>query len=254
MPHFLLLLPAVSGLAGIFFPLEDLAVLRASVIVDYQNVHLTAYDVFNRGGNRHESLIHPMQFAKRAVQQRNSVQRDGYEHAEVARVTAFRGLHHVDHDWEQHRRCMDQAAAWRAAGVDVQLRDLKYSYERGADGKPILDIHGKKVPHDRPREKGIDVLCALACVREAARPDVDLVILASRDTDLIPALDEVYDFHRADPKVYAKIETVSWLNRRWREEGTRSGGSLRPTAPRQIWNTNLDRSCYEASLDRADYR
>ena len=29
--------------------------LSAVVVIDYQNVHLTAYDIFNRGGDRHDS-------------------------------------------------------------------------------------------------------------------------------------------------------------------------------------------------------
>lgn len=65
----------------------------------------------------------------------------------------YRGLHHVDHDWEQNRRCLDQATRWRADGA----------------------------------------------------------FLASRDTDLVPALDEVYDFHGAEPDRYAIIETVAWI-------------------------------------------
>lgn len=228
--------------------------LRTSVIVDYQNVHLTAFDVFNPRGDRHDSLIHPMQFAKRAIVQRNARQREGYPQAVVTRVIAYRGLHHVDYDWEQNRRALDQATQWGNDGVDVQLRDLKYSFRLGADGRPLRDINGKKIPQGRPKEKGIDVLCALACVREAARSDVDLVVLASRDTDLVPALDEVYDFRGSDPDRYARIETVSWFNSRWEEEKSMSGGSLRPTAPRKIWNTNLDRACYDASIDRTSYR
>ncbi|KJQ55727.1 hypothetical protein RS85_00429 [Microbacterium sp. SA39] len=243
------MLPAVSGLAGIFLP-RGAAMLRTSVVIDYQNVHLTAHDVFNPGGNRHDSLIHPMQFAKSAIIERNARQRAGFPHAVCERVTVFRGLHHVDHDWEQNRRCRDQATEWTNDGVHVELRDLKYRFQRGADGRPVLDINGKKVPEGRPVEKGIDVLCALACVREAARPDVDLVILASRDTDLVPALDEVYDFRGADPARYARIETVAWFD----SGAARNFGSLRPTAPRKIWNTNLGRAVFDASLDRKDYR
>ncbi|HEY4420939.1 MAG TPA: hypothetical protein VGN22_15560 [Pseudonocardia sp.] len=52
-------------------------------------------------------------------------------------------------------------------------------------------------------EKGIDVLCALAMVREARSPDVDLGILASHDSDLEPALDEAIALQ------YAKVETFS---------------------------------------------
>jgi hypothetical protein len=46
--------------------------------------------------------------------------------------------------------------------VRIELRDLKYRYEYGADGRPVLDINGKKIPRGRPEEKGFDVLCALA--------------------------------------------------------------------------------------------
>lgn len=227
--------------------------LRASVVIDYQNVHLTAHDVFNPRGDKHDSLIHPMQFARRAILQRNVRQREGHPHAAVERVIAFRGLPHVDHDWEQNRRCLDQTTQWTQDGATIVLRDLKYRYEYSA-GRPVVDINGKKVPIGRPTEKGIDVLCALACVREAARPDIDVVILASRDTDLVPALDEVYDLRSEEPDRYARIETVAWFNSRAEEEGARSYGSLQPTAPRRIWNTNLDRACYEASIDRTDYR
>lgn len=227
--------------------------LRAVVVIDYQNVHLTASDVFGDRSNRHESLIHPVHFAKAGLQERNARQREGYPHAELQRVIAYRGLPHVDHDWEQHRRCQDQATQWRTDGAEVELRDLKYRYRNGADGRPVLDIHGKKEPLGPGREKGIDVLCALRCVREAMKDDVDLVILASRDSDLIPVLDEVHDMHREDRGV-ASIETFSWFNRDASKMGVFTFGNLRPSGDRRIWNTNLDRSCYEASLDRRDYR
>jgi len=227
--------------------------LRAAVVIDYQNVHLTASDVFGDRSNRHESLIHPVHFVKAGLQERNARQREGYPHAELQRVIAYRGLPHVGHDWEQHRRCQDQATQWRTDGAEVELRDLKYRYRNGADGRPVLDIHGNKEPLGPGREKGIDVLCALRCVREAMKDDVDLVILASRDSDLIPVLDEVHDMHREDRGV-APIETFSWFNRDASKMGVFTFGNLRPSEGRRIWNTNLDRSCYEASLDRRDYR
>ncbi|WP_181127931.1 MULTISPECIES: hypothetical protein [unclassified Rathayibacter] len=223
-------------------------------MIDYQNVHLTARDTFDPRGDAHDSLIHPQQFAARAVIERNAVQRAGYEHATLARVVAFRGLPHVDHDWEQHRRCIDQAVQWRSDGARIELRDLKYKFRLGADRRPITDIYGKKEPIGRPVEKGIDVLCALTAVREAAAPDIDLVILATRDTDLVPVLDEIHDLHEMDPERYARIETVSWRNPNAQAEGAYNGGNLRPTGSRRIWNTNLGRDCYDASIDRRDYR
>lgn len=228
--------------------------LRAAFVIDYQNVHLTARDVFDPHGSAHDSLIHPMLFARRAIQARNSRQREGFPHAEVARVTMFRGLPHVDHDWEQHRRCLDQATQWRNDGAIVELRDLKYRYQYDASGRPVMDIHGKKTPIGKPQEKGIDVLCAIACINESEQPDVDIVVLASRDTDLVPVLDELYDRRGRDRTRFAAIETASWLNRDARRTGGMSGGPLLPTSPRRIWNTNLDRICYEASIDRTQYR
>lgn len=228
--------------------------LRASFVIDYQNVHLTARDVFAPRGDSHESLIHPMLFARRALHERNARQREGHPLAQLASVSVYRGLPHVDHDWEQNRRCQDQATQWRRDGAAVELRDLKYRYELDGAGRPISDVRGKKVPKGRPKEKGIDVLCALACLREAQRDDVDVVVLASRDTDLRPVLDELYDLRGTDPSRYARIETASWLNNRARQEGTMSGGPLTPTGGRRIWNTNLNRACYEASLDRTPYR
>lgn len=227
---------------------------RVAFIIDYQNVHLTARDTFDPGGEPHNSLIHPVLFAQRAILERNSRQREGYPAATLTRVTAFRGLPHVDHDWEQNRRCIDQKRRWVEDGAVVELRDLKYKYQRDATGEEIVDEDGKKRPAGRPREKGIDVLCALAAVREAAASDIDIVVLASRDTDLVPVLDEIFDFHGADPEKYARVETVSWHNANAREENAFNGGSLQPRCGRRIWNTNLNRACYEASIDRNDYR
>lgn len=96
------------------------------------------------------------------------------------------------------------------------------------------------------------MLVALTCVRQALREDIDLVILASRDTDLVPVLESLLDMRADDPSV-ARIETTAWYNRSAGEEGNYSGGNLRPSDGRQVWNTNLDRRGFEASRDRRDY-
>lgn len=223
--------------------------LRAAVVIDYQNVHLTARDVFNPQDADHLSLVHPMLFARAAMQRRNQRQKDGYPLASVERVFVARGLPHSDHDAAQHARCSAQAAQWRSDGAIVELRDLKYDVQRGAGGRALKDIHGKTMPVGRGKEKGVDVLCALKLVRYAIDPDIDLVVLASRDTDLVPALDEVYDMRGQDSAV-ARVETFTWDA----PDAPRRLGSLRPSGGRKIWNTNLDRRIFEASLDPRDYR
>lgn len=135
--------------------------LSTVVVIDYQNVHLTARDVFDKDGEKHNSLIHPRRFAETAVRMRNQLQRDGYPHAVLREVVAFRGMPHSLYDWEQNRRCNAQASQWRRDGATGELRDLRQ--------------------------------------------------------------------HRF------------------------AGGSIRPSGRRRVWNTNLDRDCYEAALDPHDY-
>jgi hypothetical protein len=69
---------------------------------------------------------------------------------------------------------------------------------------------------------------ALAVVREVQRSDVDLVILASHDSDLEPALDEALALG------LTKIETF------WYDPAQRHRiRQLRPGSGRTIWNTRL---------------
>lgn len=223
--------------------------LRAAVVMDYQNVHLTARDIFQPGQPPYTALIHPMQFAKAAVQERNRRQREGFPHATLAKVFVARGLPHTDHEREQNGRCTAQAEQWRRDGAEVHLRDLKYEYDRDASGRPIKDINGKMTPKGRGKEKGVDVACGVRAVRFAVEPAIDLVLLASRDTDLVPVLDEIYDMRGTDPKTVARIETLTWDD----PTAALRLGSLRPGGSRKIWNTNLDRKVFEAAVDRTEY-
>jgi hypothetical protein len=96
--------------------------LRMAVLIDYQNIHLTARDVFAPvGASAKDTLVHPVRFA-------------------------------------------DQLCERRAA--------LQTSYPR--------------LP---AQEKGIDVMLALDLVRMAQERTFDIVVLASHDTDLEPALE-----------------------------------------------------------------
>jgi hypothetical protein len=69
------------------------------------------------------------------------------------------------------------------------------------------------------------------------------VILASTDSDLIPALDEAIELGSA------KVETCCWFDRRepWRSR------QLRPERVKAIWNTNLGEQEFQRSRDLTDY-
>jgi len=57
---------------------------------------------------------------------------------------------------------------------------------------------------DKPREKGIDVVCALHAFQASTRGDYGSIILASHDSDLVPALEMANDLGGTP------IDTVRW--------------------------------------------
>lgn len=126
--------------------------------------------------------------------------------------------------------------------VIVTHRPLRYRYVRDGSGRPITDpVTGIKVPQGPPAEKGVDVMCALAVLRHARRQDIDVVILASLDSDLIPALDEVVSIGQ-------RVETFSWWSPDdWSFEMHLSDRSKR------VWNTRLGEQEFLRCIDRTDY-
>jgi hypothetical protein len=216
------------------------------VIVDFQNVHLTGNGLFasTKLLPRHQSLIDPLVFAQRLLQVRNSRQLDGMATAALRRVEVFRGQPSPEHDPDGYARNLAQKSHWeRDRRVSVTLRPLKYEYARDATGRHATDVHGRRLPVGPPREKGVDVLCALAAVRAAQEPATDLVIIASSDSDLAPVLDEL---RRLD---CAKVETFCWY-----DPATRVGFQLHPTdRTRPVWNTRLNESDFHACFDPQDY-
>ena len=220
--------------------------LRTSVVIDYQNLHLTGHGLFEatRHLPRHETLVDPLLFANLLLHARNRSQREGFPLAVLQRVLVFRGEPSPEHDQGGYARNQAQKAHWeRDRRVQVTLRPLKYRYERDADGRPATDDTGRKLLIGPPQEKGVDVLCALAMVREARDPSIDLVILASSDSDLAPALDEV---QRLDA---AKVESFCWYDPK-----QRLGFQLHPTnRSKPIWNTRLGEDAFRSSWDRSVY-
>ena len=217
--------------------------LHAVVVIDYQNVHLTAHGLFAKPDTqRHTSLIHPLHFANQLIQARNAAQGPGYAPAMLDRVRVFRGLPSEKHDPNGYRRNLAQRAQWtRDRRVDVHLRPLTYRFERDSTGRPLLNVHGRPEITE-VREKGVDVLVALALVREAITPNVDLVILASHDTDLAPALDEALNFGSA------RIETCCW----WNPDRHRTGAP-QPSRGKRVWNTRLGQAVFDRCQDLTDY-
>jgi hypothetical protein len=216
--------------------------LRTAVVMDYQNVHLVGHEAFpsTRLRDRHESLVDPLKFAAELLRVRNAAQQPGYRAAAVRDVWVYRGLPSSEHDPDDYARSQAQKAHWeRDRRVHVELRPLRYTVDRDAYGQPIRDVHGKAIVLGK-REKGVDVLCALAMVREAVRGDIDLVVIASHDSDLEPAVDEAVALGSA------KIETFRW------DSPDSYVYQLRATRCR-VWCTKLDERAFTVSRDLTPY-
>ena len=207
-----------------------------AVVIDYQNLHLTAAQLFANSDPIHKSLIDPLLFLNELISERNSLQDSHYPLAMVTKILVYRGLPSAEHDPKNYARNMAQKASWeRDPLTKVIYRPLKYPHQYDSNGN-------KRFRVSKPEEKGIDVLCALALVRETQNSEIDAVILASQDTDLVPALNEALAYGSA------KIETFCWY-----ASGNRSSREIRPEGAR-IWNTRLNQKHFQNSLDKRKYQ
>lgn len=192
----------------------------AIVVIDYQNIHLTARDIFSPTGTpAHECLIHPALFAEQVLHGRYL--RTGVK-AELKKVLVFRGAPSNRESPRMYAYSQAHKSEWtKDRRVEVEYRTLRYFWENGV-----------RVA----QEKGIDVRVALALAEASMSKAADIVILASHDTDLEPALDAAQQW---GPDTI--VETAGWDSAR----------VLRPT-PR-VPHTRLDGAAFVKSRDRKDY-
>lgn len=217
--------------------------LRTAIVIDYQNVHLTAHGLFDRYRPPHESLIHPGQYAKNLIQRRNSIIRDRSE-AVLTEVDVYRGLPNAKHDPDFYGRNLAHKSQWeRDPSIHVTHRPLKYTYKYADDGTRATDGQGNFLIAKR-EEKGVDVLCALGLVRRSLEDDIDLVILCTQDTDLSHAIDEELHYGQA------RVETTSWFAK----GEYRRSKEIRPSLKGiRIWNTRMGQREFFGSIDRTQY-
>ena len=195
-------------------------VATAHLFIDYQNLHLSGHDAFGQGP-LHKSLIHPGLFADQVQAVRNA---KVHTAVEIAEIHVYRGEPSSAHDAIAAARNKSQASEWtRDRRVEVHARTLRYPQ----DGGP-------------PREKGVDVMLAVDLVRCSIKSGADVIILASRDTDLLPALETAYD---ADGSL---VEVAGWATQSRLRFKSNEGR-------RSLWATGLEMAEFDASLDPREY-
>jgi uncharacterized LabA/DUF88 family protein len=193
------------------------------LFVDYQNVHLSIFDSSFApplGTQPHQVLVHPGRFGDAVMKVRDGRGLDG----RLTNVRVYRGSPSQAHQPTMYSYNQAQAAEWsRDPRVTVHSRTLRYP---------------RNWPQDPAKEKGIDVKLGIDLVRCALQDNPGTIILASRDTDLVPALEMARDLGKA------RLEVVTW-------KGC-SRLRFRPGEP-TLWCTYLEGADYLASKGPRQY-
>jgi uncharacterized LabA/DUF88 family protein len=195
---------------------------RIHVFIDYQNLHLSGTETFAPMGTPpRDTLIHPAAFADRIMARRAEHHRP---EGELAEVHVYRGQANPNHQPELAAATEAQAAHWtRDRRVRMHRRALDYPPGWPNSRRPV-------------REKGVDVMLACDFVRHAIEHRADILILVSRDTDLLPAVEMVVDLGDV------VVETAMW-----------SGCSRLRMRGRPLWCTLALGDDFVHSRDRRPY-
>jgi uncharacterized LabA/DUF88 family protein len=200
-------------------------VSRVAIFIDYQNVYRRARDVFAAPNSRSlEGQVDPLRLAHLLVERGRAID----SKRELSAISIFRGVPSKKYAPVGFAASQRQGAAWSAvSNVVVTTRPLRYLKVEHDDG--TLSYEG--------REKGIDVLLALAIAIGAERDDYDVCILCSADTDLLPALEHA----RSMGKV---VEVSGWKPER---------GYVNRLHLDRMWCHWLDSHDFDTVADRTDY-
>lgn len=127
--------------------------------------------------------------------------------------------------WAHMRQC----AAWQQDNLTRYFwRNLRYP---------------PNYPQEPPRQKGVDVQLAVDMVRMYVEDKYDIAILASTDTDLVPALEALFELDRG--KGYAPVEVAAWVTELQLKR-------LR-VHRRDMWCHELGFADYQKVADQTDY-
>ncbi len=153
--------------------------------------------------------------------------------ADPDRVLFAANVYRGEPGYRSHRKLRvafaRQTRRWRAdPSLVVKTTALRYRRVDQASG-----------PMWRAEEKGIDVLLAVDVVRGAYIDEFDTAVVASADTDLIPALEEAL-------RAGKRVETASW-------SGPATGFTALRVPGRRIWSHHLSREHFDLGQDTTDY-
>lgn len=194
---------------------------RTIVFVDYQNMYKGAREAFGykrNGDAAHFGNVRPYSLGRRIV-------RDHPDRA-LEQVRVYSGVPTPQRDAKGNKIMQRKLATWAQDmpdKVEVFPRPLSY-------------------PPPRGREKGVDVELAVDLVRMALEDAYDVAVIASADSDLVPALSFVV--HSCEGK---EIETIAWAPEPGCEQDTAAaidipgGGVIRFAIPKNDFERIADK-------------
>lgn len=170
-----MLLPALRIRTGGGSILSEVSMTTVEIFIDYQNLHHSAHESFcAHGADVRDCLIHPMRFTIELLKKRTAS--TGVKDLSLAAVNVYRGMPNPRKEPRLASAASKQHAAWGRYDqrVAVHTRALRYPSDW---------------PDERAQEKGVDVLLAIHLTQAAIQKRADLLIVVSRDTDLLPAVE-----------------------------------------------------------------
>jgi uncharacterized LabA/DUF88 family protein len=198
--------------------------LRVWVFIDAQNLYRDAREAFHaQGGPSSYGQVNPRQFGELVVS-RSSARSPRPRQLEEVRI--YTGTPSSSKHPKANAAHMKQRASWESQGVKVFARPLRYP---------------RNWPAEKALEKGVDVALAVDLVFNGARRFYDVAVVASTDTDLLPALEAVYELRRAWGEPQLEVTCWSPLTKRLRLEG------------QTLWCHLFDQADYDTIRDRTNY-
>jgi len=191
---------------------------RIMLFIDVMNMYKSAREAFfSVGDPARAGQFDPITLGH-LIAQRPPVGWHGGDRKLVG-VRTYQGSPAQNQDRQGYAADRRHRATWERKGVHVVSRPLTYR------------------PGEPTREKGIDVALAIDFVAKAVEGEYDVGVLASADTDLLPAVEYVVSKGLT-------VETVAWWMNPMRGL-TLPGG--------KVWCHRLDRNQYERVEDQTDY-
>lgn len=202
-------------------------------------VFIDGQNLFKGVNRRFRGRLHPLLLARELAGDR-----------ELVGTHYYSGIHDADENRSMYELVRRRHDLIRRTGVIVTERTLRYHWEWRVDDDDLPPPwhddaeakHRARVKRYRAaREKGIDVALALDAVAAALTDDTDVVIIVSRDRDLMEIAAEINEHCDLD---CVRVE-VAFVSERRGDEAL---------LPKYDARHEIDEAIVENARDRFDYR